>query len=106
MYSHWHRIVALAAIVMLGWFLVSQSGGQDVQDTQIDNTLLAPDPPPKTFAAHPAAQRVPRVQWEYATMDGFDNDLANNWGNDGWELVTVYQIREGKVRSVFKRPQR
>jgi hypothetical protein len=108
MSSNLHRIVALVAVVMLGWFFVSQSGGQD----RINEVLTPPAKektplPDQTLVTIPNAVGAPRVQWEYKVMSQnlFNEQMANTWGIEGWELVTIYRQNDADVRSVFKRPK-
>jgi hypothetical protein len=112
MSSNWHRIVAIVAIVMLGWLVVSQSGGQEADSFR----EVAPPNGPGLFDEVPNPRKqnfllavpdaAPRVQWEYKVMnEGFNADLANKWGVEGWELVTIYEQPGAQIRSVFKRPK-
>ena len=45
-------------------------------------------------------------KWEYATVPLIEHatqEILNNWGEDGWELVTVLSGGTGLV-AYFKRP--
>jgi len=101
MSSNLSRIVALVAVVVLGLYVVSQSGGQDpfkeVQRGEKDKTLVA----------IPNAVATPRVQWQYKveSRNMFDVDVANDLGERGWELVTIYRQNDSSIRAVFKRPK-
>jgi hypothetical protein len=47
------------------------------------------------------------TKWEYRTEYGdYDEAKLNEWGNDGWELVTVIPGEPGKHTYFFKRPKR
>ena len=66
---------------------------------------------------------MPSTRWEYRTIDvnleGFFipevntaslDDMMNSLGNDGWELVTAFDVNRGHGRSssvvaTFKRPR-
>lgn len=40
------------------------------------------------------------AKWEYATVPLIEHatqEILNNWGDDGWELVTVLQGPQGIV---------
>ena len=47
------------------------------------------------------------TQWEYATVPIIPHaaqEILNNWGADGWELVTVFSPPDvGGVVAYFKR---
>jgi hypothetical protein len=100
MSSIMHRILAIVAVLTLGLFVMSQSGGQEpfkVQRGEKDKTLVT----------IPNAVGAPSVQWEYKVMiqNVFDEQMANTWGTEGWELVTIYRQSDPEIRAVFKRPK-
>ena len=46
-------------------------------------------------------------KWEYATaplIEHATQEILNQWGEDGWELVTVLQGPQGII-AYFKRPK-
>lgn len=46
-------------------------------------------------------------QWEYASVPLIEHatqEILNNWGDDGWELVSVLQGPQGIV-AYMKRPK-
>jgi hypothetical protein len=46
-------------------------------------------------------------KWEYATVPLIEHataEILNNWGDDGWDLVTVLQQPQGLL-AYFKRPK-
>lgn len=49
------------------------------------------------------------TQWEYASVPIIPHvaqEILNNWGEDGWELVTVFSPPDvGGVVAYFKRPK-
>lgn len=47
------------------------------------------------------------TQWEYATTPLLIHNptqILNNWGEEGWELVTILMGSEGGLVAYFKRP--
>ncbi len=49
------------------------------------------------------------TKWEYATVPIIPHaaqEILNQWGEDGWELVTVFSPPDvGGVVAYFKRPK-
>lgn len=49
------------------------------------------------------------TRWEYASVvivPHVAQEILNNWGEDGWELVTVFTPPDvGGVVAYFKRPK-
>lgn len=46
-------------------------------------------------------------KWEYATaavLIHATQQILNNWGADGWELVQVLAMPDGNLVAYFKRP--
>ncbi|MCG7322167.1 MULTISPECIES: DUF4177 domain-containing protein [Arsenicicoccus] len=46
--------------------------------------------------------------WEYATVPLIvhaTKQILDQWGQDGWELVTVLQSGEGNLVAYLKRPK-
>jgi hypothetical protein len=53
------------------------------------------------------AGRSDMQKWEFATVPLIEHatqEILNNWGDDGWELVTVLQGPQGIV-AYMKRPK-
>ena len=47
------------------------------------------------------------TRWEYATAPVIvhaTQQILNNWGQDGWELVQIVTSLEGNLVAYFKRP--
>jgi hypothetical protein len=82
MSSNWRPFLAVAAAIVLGWFVAMQS----------------------TSSGQNPARVVP-VRWQYkvAISGVFDENTANNLGSEGWELVTIYEQDKGQLRAIFKR---
>lgn len=49
------------------------------------------------------------TKWEYASVPIIPHsaqEILNNWGEDGWELVTIFSPPDvGGVVAYFKRPK-
>ena len=46
-------------------------------------------------------------KWEYATAPVIvhaSQQILNNWGQDGWELVNTIVMPDGNLVAYFKRP--
>ena len=82
MSSNWRPFLAVAAAIVLGWFVAMQS----------------------TSSGQNPARIVP-ARWQYKVAIGgtFDETTANNMGSEGWELVTIYEQDKGQLRAIFKR---
>ena len=47
------------------------------------------------------------TRWEYATAPVLihaTQQILNNWGQDGWELVQIVTTDQGGLVAYFKRP--
>ena len=49
-----------------------------------------------------------KIQWEYLSTSGdldYDDGYLDRYGEDGWELVSVISLGQGRVFLYFKRPK-
>ena len=83
MSQNFRTLIVGAVVITLGFVVLDRSTGQ------IPNVL-----------------KVDR--WDYLIQSGNEVSLtsAKTNGNDGWELVTVYQQNEGDFRAIYKRSLR